>query len=77
MPSFDISDDELQARFPEVPWRRSLPVTSLDDPQVQGLACRFCIARFGLKGCQIGRLPQSEDDFIRHMLQFHPTEADA
>jgi hypothetical protein len=73
-PAFDISDAELMARWPDVPWRRALPVSSLERP-VKGLACRFCVARFGLKGAEIGNLPQTEDDFIRHMLQYHPEEA--
>jgi hypothetical protein len=70
--AIDISDAELEARWPEVPWRRALPIHSLEQPSVSGFGCRFCIARFGLKGAEIANLPQTEDDFIRHLLRWHP-----
>ena len=35
------------------------------------LACRICIAERGLRGSEIGSLPQNETELIEHMESFH------
>lgn len=64
-----IPEEALQARYPEIPWNEPLPVTV---PGVgAGLACRICIAQFGLQGRDAGRLPQTTEQFDEHMALMH------
>lgn len=70
-PSMVLSDRELELTYPEIPWRAALPIHSLAEPHITGLGCRFCIARFGLKGSDIERLPQTEEAWLAHMARFH------
>lgn len=70
-PSITFTDGELERNYPEIPWRRALPICSLEQPDVTGFGCRFCIARFGLKGTDVGKLPQTEEAWLAHMAQFH------
>lgn len=70
-PSMTLSDRDLELAHPEIPWRSALPVTSLEDPSVRGLACRFCIARFGLRGTDVNKLPQTEEAWLTHMARYH------
>lgn len=63
-----MTEAELEQTFPEIPWREPLPVTT---PGASGLACRFCIALYGLKGSNVGRLPQTAEEFAEHMEALH------
>lgn len=63
-----------------IPWREPLPVTVTDYLEgvgftpVRGLACRLCIARYGLRGQDVGKLPQTREEFDAHMAQMHEGE---
>jgi hypothetical protein len=35
------------------------------------IACKLCIAQLGLKAADIPTLPQSEDELITHLKEFH------
>lgn len=35
------------------------------------LACRLCVARFGLRGSEIAGLPQTEEELAEHMERDH------
>ena len=35
------------------------------------LACKICIAQRGLRGSEIGNLPQNEEELFDHMEQVH------
>jgi hypothetical protein len=59
---------QLEKRYPWIEWRRPLPVAS---PQGQGFACRFCVARHGLKASEIPALPQTLQEFHQHMKSYH------
>jgi hypothetical protein len=59
---------ELKQRFPRIAWTKPLPVAS---PKGEGLACRFCIARYGLSAREIPLLPKTEKEFLIHLKEFH------
>lgn len=59
---------ELEVRIPEIPWRDPLPIST---PLASGLACRFCVAFYGLHARDVSELPQTEEDFATHMAAFH------
>lgn len=58
----------LEKQFPWIDWRRPLRIAS---PQGVGLACRFCIARKGIKAEEIPALPQNIKEFHAHLKEFH------
>lgn len=63
--------DEYEVRFPWLPWRKSLPVSR---HVVRRLACRLCIARFGLKAQEIETSPfcfVDQESFDDHMRETH------
>jgi len=64
-----ITEAELETRFPSIPWRTPVPVQT---PTAKGLGCRYCIAQQGLKGTQVGTLPQNQAEFEQHMRLHHP-----
>jgi hypothetical protein len=63
-----MTDGELIAQYPDVPWR--LPIGIKIGTDVR-LACRLCIARFGMSGTDFERLYATEDEHRQHMTQFH------
>lgn len=62
-------EELLERKFTRIEWRKPLHVAS---PQGKGLACRFCIARHGLRAADIPSLPQNVAEFHAHMNAFHP-----
>jgi hypothetical protein len=65
--------DEFEVRFPWIDWREPLPVGRLDDTG-RRIACRLCIARFGLKAQEIETTPFCFADqigFDAHMRATH------
>jgi len=69
MPQPATLEEQLEQKFPRIKWREPLRVAS---PQGVGLACRFCIARVGLKAPDIPALPQTIHEFHSHMRTYHP-----
>ena len=58
---------ELEMLFPSVPWRDPIRISDLDGNF--GFACRFCIARHGIRGCDIS---MSAREVRRHIGVHHP-----
>lgn len=60
----------LRKSYPDIPWRKPILVTV---PSVgSALGCRLCIARFGLKGSEVGGLFKTELEFKQHLTEDHP-----
>lgn len=55
----------LEEREGWIPWREPLSVNGLH------LACRFCIAFYGLKGADVDKLTTDRSEFDRHMREAH------
>ncbi len=62
---FKPRERELVLSMPAIEWTEPLPTQTLDGKS--GLACRFCIAIVGLKGRDVSKLPQTREEFDRHM----------
>ena len=58
---------ELEMLFPSVPWRDPIRISDFDGDF--GFACRFCIARHGIRGCDIS---MSAREVRRHIRVHHP-----
>ena len=59
-----VTDAGLEMLFPSVPWRD--PIKIIDFDGNFGFACRFCIARHGIGGCDMPSLSMSARDVRRH-----------
>ena len=66
-----LTDAELVMRFPSVPWRDPVRISDFDGNF--GFACRFCIARHGIRGCDIPSLSMSAREVRRHIGELHPS----
>ena len=64
----DLSDAELVATLPSIPWGTAVPVRT---PAAHGLGCRFCIARHGLRASDVEKLPQDREAWEAHMREHH------
>lgn len=64
-----MTEAELAARYPAIPWRTPILVKRTDG--ADGYGCRFCIALYGLKGSDIHRLPQTIGEWEEHMALLH------
>lgn len=62
-------EQKLEKRYPWISWRDPLPIAS---PHGSGLACRFCIAKDGLKAEDTPSLPQNLNEFRQHLRQHTP-----
>lgn len=62
--------DDLIARYPDIPWRKPVPVVRTDG--AAGYACRICIALVGLRAADIDTLPQSPEAVDAHIRTAHP-----
>lgn len=60
---------QLVERFPQTKWTEPLPTRTLGGSS--GLACRFCIAIHGLRGCDVAKLPQTVEEFDAHIREKH------
>lgn len=56
----------LYGRFPGIAWQEPMTATNMQTGE-HGLACRICVARYGLQGFQIKNLPQTKEAFAEHM----------
>lgn len=65
-----IAEIDLVNKYPYVAWREPLRVT-VPGRGVKGLACRFCLAMFGLKAEDVSCLPQTQEEFEKHMKENH------
>jgi hypothetical protein len=63
-----LTDKQLEEQFPEIPWRQPLYV---EMPDGDGLACRFCVGLYGLKGSDVDRLYKTRLGWLEHMVSFH------
>lgn len=73
-----IMDDEAWQEFerthPEIPWREPLPARLFT--RSKGLACRICIARYGIAGKDVERLPQNKKQHRQHLADVHGEKPD-
>jgi hypothetical protein len=65
-----LTDAELEMLFPSVPWRDPIRISDFDGNF--GFGCRFCIARHGIRGCDIPSLSMSAREVRRHIGEHHP-----
>jgi hypothetical protein len=65
-----LTDAELEMLFPSVPWRD--PIRVRDFNGNFAFACRFCIARHDIRGCDIPSLSMSAREVRRHIREHHP-----
>lgn len=65
----NAADAELERRYSAIPWRRPIFVQRTDG--ACGYACRFCVARRGLKGSEIDALPKTEAEVFQHIAEVH------
>lgn len=76
MPVIDIAAFEAQMvkAYPAVPWREPLRVSvHVDDGGVDTtLACRICVAAYGMKGADAIKFPRTREEFDVHMAEKHP-----
>lgn len=61
-------EEKLEEMFPWINFREPVDVTVLG--RETGMACRFCIGQFGLKGSEF-RPFKSRQEFDSHMLNVH------
>lgn len=71
-----MTDDELEATFPELPWREPVELALVDGSK-RGLACRLCVAHYGIQASNIDRTMHSREEYDAHMAAFHPLTATA
>jgi hypothetical protein len=64
-----LTDAGLEMLFPSVPWRD--PIRISDDGDF-GFACRFCIARYGIRDGDMPSLSMSAREVRRHIREHHP-----
>lgn len=69
--SVGMSEKQLKVKFRSVPWREPLPIKVVGS---SGLGCRLCIARKGIKAAEVQRLPQTQQEFDKHMEEVHGKE---
>jgi hypothetical protein len=62
-----LTDAGLEMFFPSVPWRDPIRISDLNGNF--GFACRFCIARHGIRGCDIS---MGAREVRRHIREHHP-----
>lgn len=67
-----LTDKIYEELFPGTPWRKPLDVTTTSG--AHGFACRFCLARNGLRALDVGNLPQTIEEFNKHMEENHPND---
>lgn len=65
-------DRAIEHKFPAITWREPLRARSTGGQR--GLLCRLCTARLGFKGSDIATLPQTQEEFDRHMEEVHGSE---
>ena len=65
-----LTDAKLEMLFPSTPWRDPIRISDFDGDF--GFACRFCIARYGIRGCDIPSLSMSAREVRRHIGEHHP-----
>src|SRR5262245_50927295 len=65
-----LTDAELEMLFSSVPWRD--PIRISDFGGNFGFACRFCIARYGIRDGDIPSLSMSAREVRRHIRAHHP-----
>jgi hypothetical protein len=53
---------------PAIPWREPWPAHCLG---ASGLACRMCVAMYGLHASEIAKLPQNAQEFEVHLQECH------
>lgn len=63
--------DAGHERIPGIRWREPIMVAT---PTASGWACRLCIAAYGLRAQDVGRLFATPDEHAAHLAEFHSPE---
>jgi hypothetical protein len=63
-----MTDAELEAAYPAIPWREPIHVTVTGG--ASNLACRYCIAHYGLAAKDVANL-YNYVTYTEHLQQFH------
>src|SRR5262245_66118148 len=63
-----LTDAKLEMLFPSVPWRDPIRISDFDGDF--GFACRFCIARYGIRD-DVPSLSMSAREVRRHIREHH------
>lgn len=66
-----FNEAALEQLFEDIAWREPCWVSN-SKTGVRRIACRFCIAMYGLSGQDIERLFITEGEHTEHMAMFHP-----
>lgn len=64
-----ISDEAYTEIWPNLPWYEPMLVCTFSGQQ--GYGCRLCIAKFGLHGHDVEKLPKTVEAFAAHIRQVH------
>ena len=69
-----MTESELLQRFPDMSWCKPVSMVLLGT-DIERLACRICIALYGVRGEDIPALPKDREEFARHMTEKHNLKA--
>jgi len=64
------TDAELEHYAPWIAWREPMKIERISDRRV-GYACRYCVAKHGLKGSDIESLPKTRKEAEQHIREKH------
>ena len=68
--------EKLEDAFPSIHWREPMPMGTLKGGDF-GLGCRVCIARHGIVGFNISKLPKTVPEFREHWQKYHDEKTDS
>lgn len=68
----DMNDRQLEQHLPAQPWRE--PILSPTSGGMM-LICRYCVARYGLRGGDTERCFHTSEAFREHIEKEHPNAA--
>lgn len=63
-----LEEEDFERLYPCIAWHTPLRV---DVDGKIGLVCRFCLARYGVKGAELDQWPNDPAGFQMHMANLH------
>lgn len=70
----EMTARELREKYPEIPWNEPFKVNVAG--LGSGYVCRYCIAKFGLKGTEVATRGGSYEEIQQHIAQTHEGGSD-
>jgi hypothetical protein len=64
-------EQELEKRYPTIPWRQPIKLGSLSEGSVTLWGCRYCISLHGLTHSGMSTHPTTYKEFKEHMEKEH------